>query len=45
VLLALAGARADDPAWHDSLDAMVAYAGQHGWLNAAGDVRAHIDPA
>lgn len=44
-LEALAGARADDPAWRDGLDKMLQYARQKGWTNGAGGIRAHIERA
>ncbi|MBB4662170.1 hypothetical protein [Conexibacter arvalis] len=44
-LLALAGERADDPAWRAGFDQMVAFARGHGWLDEAGTaVRAHVEP-
>ena len=42
-LVARAGARARDPAWRSDLDAMVAYAREHGWLRADGAIRAHVE--
>ena len=39
----LAGERAEDLAWTDSLSQMVAYAGAHGWLDESGRIRAHIE--
>lgn len=44
-LLRLAGPRAEDPAWREGFDAMVAYARGHGWLDDAGTaIRAHVEP-
>jgi hypothetical protein len=39
----LAGERAQDPAWLSSLADMLGYAGSKGWLNADGDIQAHIE--
>ena len=38
----LAGHRADQAEWARGLDAMVRYASEHGWLDGAGRIRAHI---
>jgi hypothetical protein len=35
--------RADDPAWMEGLDAMMAFAGSHGWVDQHGAVRAHCE--
>jgi len=43
-LEALAGERAVDPQWRQSLGKMLEYAQQRGWLDDAG-VRAHIERA
>ena len=43
-LIALAGARATDPAWVEQLDGMLAYAASKGWTDAAG-TRAHVEHA
>ena len=42
VIRALAGDRAGDPDWQRSLEKMLEYARQHGWLDESG-VRAHIE--
>jgi hypothetical protein len=43
---ALAGARARDPAWIEQFDAMVEFAGRHGWLDDRGEaIRAHCERA
>jgi hypothetical protein len=39
----LAGDRAQDTAWQTSLYGMIGYARSQGWINGAGDIRAHID--
>jgi hypothetical protein len=39
----LAGGRSSDPEWLASLDGMLAFAGQHGWLDEHGSVRAHVE--
>ena len=39
----LAGERAGDPAWRESLAAMLRFAAEHGWVDAAGRVRAHVE--
>jgi hypothetical protein len=41
-LLRLAGPHADDPEWRRAFDAMIAYAGEHGWVRD-GAVRAHVE--
>jgi hypothetical protein len=38
----LAGDRADDVGWQASFDGMLAYADAHGWRDADGRVRAHV---
>ena len=38
----LAGAAAT-PAWEDGFTAMLAYAQTKGWLDAAGDIQAHVE--
>ncbi|MFZ0387391.1 MAG: hypothetical protein WAL22_17145 [Solirubrobacteraceae bacterium] len=38
----LAGDRADDVRWQASFDGMLAYADAHGWRDADGRVRAHV---
>lgn len=45
VLLRLAGDRANDPSWRESLDAMIAFAAKHGWVDESGFIRAHIEQA
>lgn len=38
-----ASGRADDPDWTEQFEAMIAFAGSHGWLDPEGDaVRAHL---
>jgi len=37
-----AGDRADDAGWQASFDGMLAYADAHGWRDADGRVRAHV---
>jgi len=44
VLLRLAGERAEDPAWLESLAGMTAFAAEHGWVDEAGFIRAHVEP-
>jgi len=39
----LRSALADDEATRQRLDAMLAYAGRKGWIDAAGRVRAHVE--
>jgi hypothetical protein len=39
----LAGDRAQDTDWQTSLHGMIGYARSQGWINSAGDIRAHID--
>jgi hypothetical protein len=41
-LIELAG-RAGDRAWQDALAGMVGFADSHGWVDAAGRVRAHVE--
>lgn len=44
VLEDLAGPdRAADPAWRAGLEAMLAYAAEHGWVLADGAIRAHVE--
>ena len=43
VLLRLAGARADESGWRESFDEMVAFAADHGWVDAHGFIRAHVE--
>jgi hypothetical protein len=43
VLLALVGARSDDPDWVEHTDAMLAFAASKGWVNDAGATRAHVE--
>ena len=31
------------PAWQEGFAAMLAYAGTKGWLDAAGDIQAHVE--
>jgi peptidoglycan/xylan/chitin deacetylase (PgdA/CDA1 family) len=42
-ILALAGAKSNDPRWRSSFDAMLAYAASHGWVDDAGRVRIHVE--
>lgn len=44
-LVALAGPLADDPAWREGFDGMVAYAEGKGWTDDRGAVRAHVEHA
>jgi hypothetical protein len=39
----LAGERAGDPAWEESLEGMVAYARSKDWLDENGAIRAHVE--
>ena len=39
----LAGETASDPDWQSGVQKMIAYASQRGWLNASGDVQAHVE--
>ena len=39
----LAAARAEDPAWVEQFDGMVAYAQSKGWVRDDGAIRAHVD--
>jgi len=39
----LAGERSTNPDWSGSLDGLVAYAQSHGWVDSAGDLRAHCE--
>jgi len=39
----LAGDLGRDPGWSESLDRMVAYAAEHGWVSDDGAVRAHVE--
>ena len=41
-LIALAG-RAGDATWIEKLDGMLRYAADHGWIDDAGRVRAHVE--
>ena len=41
-LKALAGSLADDQQWLESLEKMMEYAADHGWVNDSGQIRAHI---
>ena len=34
---------ANDAAWQDGFLHMLSFAGRHGWVNDAGEVRAHIE--
>ena len=45
VLRRLAGERAEDPRWRASLEGMIGFAAEHGWVDAAGFVRAHVERA
>jgi hypothetical protein len=42
-LRSLAGDRADDPAWQEQLEGMLAYASSKGWVRDDGAVRAHVE--
>jgi hypothetical protein len=43
-LMALAGPIAGDPAWLQSFNEMVTYAGSKGWMSPTGSaIRAHVD--
>lgn len=42
---ALPGAAPEDPEWSRGFAAMVDYAGDHGWTDDVGAVRAHIERA
>jgi hypothetical protein len=42
VIRDLAGDRADNARWQASFDGMLAYADAHGWRDADGRVRAHV---
>jgi hypothetical protein len=42
-LIALAGERANDAAWLERLDKMLAYAASKGWADESGRTRAHIE--
>lgn len=39
----LAGSYTAHAEWRDSLDAMIAYAVAHGWVDANGRVQAHVE--
>jgi hypothetical protein len=40
----LAGASCcEDPKWQAGLSAMIEYAAQHGWVDADGRIRAHVE--
>ena len=41
--LRAASGQAAVPAWQEGFGQMLAYAGRSGWVNAAGEVRAHIE--
>ncbi|MCX6385254.1 MAG: hypothetical protein NTV40_01230 [Solirubrobacterales bacterium] len=41
-LIQAAGAHADDPQWRAGLEAMLAYAQEHGWIKD-GAIRAHVE--
>jgi hypothetical protein len=43
VIEELAAGRAEDPLWREQLELMLAFAREHGWVNDAGDVRAHVE--
>jgi hypothetical protein len=43
VLLRLAGERAEEAGWRESLDEMIAFAADHGWVDEHGFIRAHVD--
>ncbi|MFT3865123.1 MAG: hypothetical protein QM729_12680 [Solirubrobacterales bacterium] len=43
VLRELAGDRAADPAWSASLEGMIGFAAEHGWVDEAGFIRAHVE--
>lgn len=45
VLRRLAGERAADPGWAASLEGMVGFAAEHGWVDEAGFIRAHVERA
>ena len=38
----LAGERATDPEWLAGLEKMTAFAAEHGWVDEAGRIRAHV---
>jgi hypothetical protein len=38
----LAGERAADPEWLAGLEQMTAFAAEHGWVDGAGRIRAHV---
>ncbi len=43
-LRALAGDRADDPAWREQLDGMLGYAASKGWIREQdGAIQAHVE--
>jgi hypothetical protein len=39
----LAGELAADAAWEENLQKMIGYAEQHGWIDADGAIRAHVE--
>lgn len=39
----LAGAKAEEASWRAGLEGMLRYADEHGWLDASGAVRAHVE--
>jgi hypothetical protein len=40
----LAGERADDPAWSEGFEKMLAYAGSKGWIDPSGTaIQAHVE--
>ena len=41
----LAGARAGEAGWRAGFEAMIVYAAEHGWINDAGAIRAHVEVA
>jgi hypothetical protein len=43
LLVDLAGPLSSDAEWRAGLDAMLAYAGAHGWLEDDGWVRVHVE--
>ena len=42
-LRSLAGEKAEDPAWREQLEGMLAYASSKGWVREDGAVRAHVE--
>jgi hypothetical protein len=45
VLRRLAGDRAEDPEWVASLEGMIGFAAEHGWVDEEGFIRAHVERA